>query len=328
VFARLSPAIPSVAYDTYWRFAAERQRVYFRRLSSNPPPWTDDQILQEFRFTNVYRASDRVTQYLIRHVIYGSHYDRHGSPEEVVFRVILFKLFNRVSTWRLFEHAYEAVTLKSYNFDRFDQILTRALGAGARLYSAAYIMPMAGRRYSRKHRTHLRLLEYMLADGLPLRLTRARSMQEAFLALRSYPSIGDFLGCQFITDLNYSELMDFSESEFVVPGPGAKDGIAKCFTATGGLNGAEVIRLMMDRQEEEFERLGIVFPSLWGRRLQLIDCQNLFCEVAKYTRVSHPSLPGISGRKRIKQRFRPVPDPVPAWFPPKWGINCQIGSQP
>jgi hypothetical protein len=60
---------------------------------------------------------------------------------------------------------------------------------------------------------------------------------------------------------------------------------------------------------------------LRGRPLQLIDCQNLFCEVDKYARVAHPDIAGHSGRTRIKQRFAPVADRVPAWFPPRWGIN-------
>jgi hypothetical protein len=77
-----------------------------------------------------------------------------------------------------------------------------------------------------------------------------------------------------------------------------------------------------DRQESEFEARGIPFQSLWGRRLQLIDCQNLFCEVDKYARVAHPQVRGISGRSRIKQRFTPVGQPLTAWFPPKWGLNA------
>ncbi len=78
---------------------------------------------------------------------------------------------------------------------------------------------------------------------------------------------------------------------------------------------------MADRQEIEFERLGLEFRGLWGRRLQLIDCQNLFCEVGKYARVSHPGTPGRWGRTRIKQRFRPNPERIDYWYPPKWGIN-------
>ena len=54
---------------------------------------------------------------------------------------------------------------------------------------------------------------------------------------------GNFLGYQFVTDLNYSEICSFSEMEFVIPGPGALDGIHKCFTGLGGLNEVEIIRL-------------------------------------------------------------------------------------
>ena len=45
--------------------------------------------------------------------------------------------------------------------------------------------------------------------------------------------VGDFLAYQFITDINYSTLTDFSEMEFTVPGPGARDGIHKCFESIG-----------------------------------------------------------------------------------------------
>ena len=62
--------------------------------------------------------------------------------------------------------------------------------------------------------------------------------------LVEYPSLGDFLAYQFITDVNYSEITAFGEDEFVVPGPGALDGIKKCFTDTGGLTSTEVIGFM------------------------------------------------------------------------------------
>lgn len=138
-----------------------------------------------------------------------------------------------------------------------------------------------------------------------------------------YPTIGDFLAYQYVTDVNYSTVTDFSEMSFVVPGPGSIDGIRKCFADTGGLSNAEVIRFMADRQEIEFERLGLEFSDLWGRRLQLIDCQNLFCEVDKYARVRHPNIVGVSGRTRIKQKFRPLAEPIHYWYPPKWNIKTE-----
>ena len=30
-----SPAMPTVVFDTYWRFAAERQAIFFRRIKSS-----------------------------------------------------------------------------------------------------------------------------------------------------------------------------------------------------------------------------------------------------------------------------------------------------
>ena len=320
--SRLSPAKPTTVYDTFWRFAAERQEVFFRRVEGCSPPWTHDSILAHFKFTNAYRASDRVSQYLIRHVIYeGSQ-----SSEEVFFRTLLFKVFNKIATWELLKAAVGEIEYSSYSFDAYDNVLTRALAAGRAIYSAAYIMPSAGRvfGYTRKHRNHLKLIEGMMADDVPQRITGTRTMRDAFGLLRSYPSIGDFLAYQFVTDLNYSEITNFSEMEFVVPGPGALDGIRKCFSDLGGLTEADLIRVVTERQEDEFQRLGLGFRDLWGRRLQLIDCQNLFCEVSKYARVKHPDIKGVGNRSRIKQVYRPTAEPVEYWYPPKWGINSLI----
>jgi len=321
---RVPPAAPSFIYDTYWRFAAERQRIFVQRLEGCLPPWTDDPVLARYKFTNAYRASDRTSQYLIRQVIYRD--DLPASWEEVFFRTILFKLFNRIETWQLFEEALGAITYVDYRFGHYDAILANALRSGRRIYSAAYLMPPGDGAVGQgsKHRNHLRLLERMLADDLPRKLADARTMQTGFDLLRAYPSIGDFLAYQLITDVNYSEITNFSEMEFTVPGPGALRGIRKCFLDLGGRTGAEIIRLMADRQYEEFARLGLEFHDLWGRPLQLIDCQSLFCEVDKYARVAHPEVSSLSGRTRIKQRFVPSETRMQYWYPPKWGINATL----
>ena len=288
-------------------------------MNGYPPPWTDDPVIARHKFTNAYRAAERVSQYLIRHVIY------EGDPSvpEVFFRTILFKLFNKIETWELLKSELGEISWEGYSFDQFDTVLAGALASKTRIYSAAYIMPSGNTAfgYRQKHRNHLKLLERMMEDEVPHRIAGATSMRQGFEVLRSYPMIGDFLGYQFITDLNYSEICDFSEMEFVVPGPGARDGIRKCFSDLGGLSEPDIIRLVIDRQKYEFERLGLTFHSLWGRQLQLIDCQNLFCEVSKCARVRHPEVAGVNDRSRIKQIYRPSGNPLEFWFPPKWGIN-------
>lgn len=326
VLHHLAPAKVSEVYESYWRFAAERQAVFFRRARGETHPWTNNPVLAIYKFTNAYRASDRVSQFLIRHVIYRD--DLPKSPREVFFRILLFKLFNKIETWKLLERARGPITFEDYRFADYDSVLTQAMQSGRRIYSAAYIMPPGSRAFGRpaKHQNHLLLLERMMEDRLAERLAQTPSMQEGFEKLRAYPTIGDFLAYQFITDINYSELTDFSEMDFVVPGPGARDGLRKCFVDPGGLNEPELIRLMADLQEQEFERLGLHFQSLWGRRLQLIDCQNLFCEVDKYARVAHPQIAGKTGRMRIKQKFEATPEPIDLFYPPKWKLNHKIPS--
>ena len=45
----LLPVRPTVVFDTYWKFAAERQRIFFRRLEGPPAaPGTADPILGRF----------------------------------------------------------------------------------------------------------------------------------------------------------------------------------------------------------------------------------------------------------------------------------------
>jgi thymidylate kinase len=315
----------TIVYDAYWRFAAERQAMFFRRLAGGGPPWTSDPVLKEYKFTNAYRASDRTSQYLIREVIYRGE----QKPAEVFFRTILFKLFNRIETWELLTRSFGGISIDEYSFARYDAVLAKAMNEGERIYSAAYIMPSGGRssEHARKHSMHLKLLERMLTEDLPSRLAIAPSMEKAFELLRSYPTIGDFLAYQYVIDLNYSTLLDFSEMDFVMPGPGARNGIRKCFEDLGDFSEVDIIKIVTDRQQMEFERLGLEFKSLWGRPLQLIDCQNLFCEVDKYARVVYPEFTGLTGRARIKQKYKMKVQPIKYLYPPKWRINEVVSPE-
>jgi hypothetical protein len=311
-------------FDTYWKFAKLRQDIFMKRVAGLTPPYTEDPVLSVHKFTNAYRASDRVSQYLIRHVIYeGSQ-----SLEEVFFRVMLFKIFNRIDTWELLGGTVGPITWKDYRFDRYAKALDLAMEKGVRLYSAAYIMPSPAFGNARKHRNHLRLIEFMMKDGTPTKIATADSLGDVFYTLRELPSFGDFLAFQLTIDMNYSSIVDFPESQFVVAGPGARDGVKKCFADTAGLDEATVIRAVTEMADKEFDRLGLKFQTLWGRTLQPIDCQNLFCEVDKYARVMHPEYQGNSGRSRIKQKFNRNPEPLPQRYPPKWGLKIPDYSRP
>ena len=311
VLSPIAPAKPTEVYETYWRFAAKRQDVFFRRIEQ-AYPLTNDPILARHKFTNAYRASDRASQYLIHNVIH-----RHDQgPEEVFFRTMLFKLFNKIETWELLEEHLGTPSHAGYDLERY-ATSTRTGHAPGRTHLLGGIHHASGSGIfedRRKHRSHLHF-EKMMEERLALRIAECRTMRQAFELIRAHPIIGDFLAYQYVTDLNYSTICNFTEMDFVIPGPGAPDGIRKCFTSLGGLDEAGIIRRMAEHQGEEFARFGVEFRSLWGRPLQLIDCQNLFCEVDKYARLAHPDIKGISGRTRIKQVYSPHPDPIEYWYP-------------
>lgn len=322
-FARFRP---TAVFDSYWKFAAERQAIFFKRLNGLLSPWTDDPILSRHKFTNAYRASDRVSQYLIRNVVYK------GDPSwrEMFFRVLLFKLFNKIETWELLTNSLPEPLTTTTPLRTISSILSEAKLAGQKIYSGAYIMPSGAGPFSakQKHESHLHILKHLLDQSVPEQLTNCRTMQSAFLFLRSFPMMGDFLAYQYLIDLNYGETLDFSESEFVVPGPGAKSGLRKCFHNFDGMTESDLIKMVADEQEREFASRGLSFQYLPGRGLQYIDCQNLFCEIDKYARIAHPDITGHFDRKRIKQMFRPhmtLPEP---WYPPKWGIDASLSARP
>lgn len=311
----------TIIFNTYWKFAFERQNIFFKRLKSPQGyPWTKDDVLRNYKFTNAYRVSDRVSQYLISHVI------KKGSQknDEVFFRIILFKLFNKIETWQYLNDKTGEIKYSNFDFKLFSDTLKQARSKGLSIYSNAYIMASGKSffNYEYKHQNHLRLLEKMMQDRLPDVINTCNSMKEAYEKLLKYPGIGTFLAYQYITDINYSGITNFSEMEFVKAGPGAKDGIKKCFSDPGNYSEEDIIKMVCENQESEFNRLGLNFKDLWGRRLQLIDCQNLFCEVDKYSRVMHPETTGSSNRTRIKQKFKPNSlTPIKYTFPKKWNLK-------
>jgi hypothetical protein len=309
-------------YEFYWRFASERQRTFERRVSGQPPPWTDDPILREYKFCNVFRAADRVSQYMIREVCY---HDEPCTPEDRLFQIVAFRTFSKIDTWRsLRDFLGRYPTLDDLADGSFGDGLERVKVLNRGLYTGAFILCAADAYgQSSKHRNHVELFRHMFLKGnLGERLQQAGSLRQVYEELHSYPLMGDFMAYQTAIDLNYSGIINFSENDFTQAGPGALRGIRKCFENSGEYSPTEIILWMVEHQEQELARLDLPFHGLWGRPLHAIDCQGLFCETDKYCREAAPEL--ASARKRIKSRFIPADKTMQLFFPPKWDINARL----
>ena len=304
-------------YDLYWYFAYERQNIFFKKMNGEPYPWTNDPILQEYKFCNSYRVNDRVSQYLLKNVIYNS---KKYSDEDMLFRIVLFKLFNKESTWELLLNSFNDITLKTFNVKEYSKVLEKSISNGIKIYNDAYIScanKVFG--YDRKHDNHLALLKKMfIEDRIQDKIVNCKTMEEAFNIIKSHPLIGNFMAYQLVTDINYSEVVNWKEDEFTVAGPGSLRGIKKCFIDKGNMNDEDIIRYMYEHQDEEFKRLNLKFKRIGNRPLQLIDCQNIFCELDKYCRQALPDLK--SNRTKIKKKYIAKNEKINYIYPPKWMI--------
>jgi alpha-glutamyl/putrescinyl thymine pyrophosphorylase clade 1 len=318
---------PTVVFASYWRYAVERQQIYLKRLKGERQPWTVDPVLRDHRFTNVFRASDRVSQFCIKDVIYQPGTNRNGA-EEVVFRILLFKLFNSIPAWMALQMGLrESPSWKSFDAVRYGEILGKAKDQGIKIWNPAYMQrPQTGSDLVGKHNNYLNLLERMVRSGITEKLQSADTYEQAYNVLRAFsPAIGDFTAMQLVTDINYSTVINFDEDDFIVPGPGCLRGIQKCFDlpSVSVPEAQELINHIVAEQDGFFQHYGHKPVTLFGRRLHAIDVQNLFCETDKYARAAHPEFKLKDG-ERIKQTFKEAGPFPPTFFPPKWNLVVSI----
>lgn len=305
-------------FKYYFYFIQERMKIFWNSYE-NKQHLTDDPILQDYKFTNVYRACDRVSQYLIREVI-NKDSGRHR-PEDVLLRILVFKVFNKIETWEYLSQLTD-ITIDSFNVEHISKELTKRQ-KDYPIFSNAYMMTGSHVRYkgiSTKHQVWLQMIEDEFIKNKGFRkILNSKSMNDVYNQLRDCPLIGDFLAYQYTIDFNYSTYLNFDEDSFVKAGVGAVRGIKKCFKSYGD-SFEDAIIYTHDHFDELQERYGYTqFRPLPGRKLKLIDLQNCFCETDKYLRAKMPELK--VGNVRIKQHYKPTGRRIEYCFPIKWNVS-------
>lgn len=285
--------------------------------------WTSDSILRTYKFTNVYRATDRVSQYLIRNVIYKD-IERY-TPEDVLLRIIVFKIFNKIETWEYLGSVLcNPITRDSFNPHEISILLTQRQ-AEYPIFSNAYMMTGSHKDYDylpTKHEKWLTMVKKEIVDGGVLKeILKASSMEKVYEKLLGCSFLGGFLAYQYAIDLNYSPYLNFSENSFVKAGIGAIRGIKKCFESYGSCY-EDAIHFVQDNFHELQRKYGFNdFRPLSGHEPTLIDLQNCFCETDKYLRAKMPELK--VDNVRIKQKYKESSQKIQFYFPPKWGVKTE-----
>lgn len=314
------PIVPNdEVFRYYFYFIQERMNMFWRRCEGKRV-LTDDPILREYKFTNVYRACDRVSQYLIRNVIYNKV--ERFSPQDLLLRILVFKIFNRIDTWEYLEQTYGEITIHHFDVKMISALLSERQRY-APIFNNAYMMTGSHKRYnylSTKHDKWLTMVkEEFLDEGVVAKILKAKSLEEVYTLLRGCSFLGGFLAYQYAIDFNYSPYINFDENSFVVAGIGAIRGIQKCFLSHG-YSYEDAIRYTQLHFNELQSKYGYTdFKPLDNHEPTLLDLQNCFCETDKYLRAKMPDL--VVGNKRIKQKYKQQGPSIYYMFPLKWHVK-------
>ena len=281
------------------RWIRERYGIRLRKdVFCLDAPWTDDDVLANYRFCNVRREHDRESRWLIRNVCCGD-----VSFENKLLNCILFRLINKSETFEIFG----VLDFDDLDLDLIAERL-RDFGSGNPDYvyfSGAFFTSgpkvVCNRIFGRGGDMivkMIRLVERFYCDGILDGILGAGSQEEVYLALRQFPGLGKFLAYQIFVDFSYIEDFAFSENEFVVAGPGCEKGLDLVFDDFGGLSYEEALFWLRDNQEDVFgDDFGELFCDLdeFDRRMNVMSLQNCMCEVSKYIR----AIEGV-GRPRVR----------------------------
>lgn len=233
-----------------WQWMSLRHRAYLRRASylrvavpewadparvvgleawSDPPPYTFDRVISGFRFCNVFRQLDTVTEWVINRVLlpYADH-------PNLLMMVAACRWINWPDT---LEEAMADRRAWPYELPLWEdgRHLTRLLEAraarGDKVFTGAYMIRAESNRAQpfygwTKHRY---VAEAVIDPVRTLQLWRGATRTEVHAMFDNLYGWGAFMAYEAVTDLTYiPPLRDAVDRDtFVVAGPGALRGLRR-----------------------------------------------------------------------------------------------------
>jgi hypothetical protein len=287
---------------SYLDFVPNRHRVWEARQAGAAQPWTDDPILRTRKFTNVYRALDPGSQFVLTDL---AHPAEDPQPMDVLFRCFLYRYTNLPETWRYLREFLDGYpTFGGTPPGLLVEAIHRRRDEVGRVFSGAYvILPQPNREGDKVEQAVS--LAYRWVENHGRDFLAASTQDERFAVLRREYGVGPFMAMQILTDWGYTpQCGEDRENEFVVPGPGCIKGakfVAPTWPVMETLLWARTLTSTMPEM-----------PVVQGRSPSLMDVQNTFCEFSKYHRYASKPIPV---REYVPAHPGPQPAPV---LPAHW----------
>ena len=273
----------------YW--INERHQIYVNRKRGEPWPWTGDQILQQYKFTNCFRQLDTGTVAL-RKMIYEEWAGTNEPPWLLMYNIIWYRMFNWVGNikWMDSHHALVSHICRRANLQE-------------KVFTSAHLT--WGEPGRPKHHTTLDTLGQVWDEAVALvdYAETHHTMQAMFERLRErYKGIGDFIAYEIVCDLRFTKLLASPDRyTWANLGPGCKRGLQRLGLPVklGGLIYLYAMALG-DSSALGYPAEPWLAPHVLGDEspFELREIEHSLCEFDKYQRVA-------TGVGRPRQNFVP-----------------------
>jgi hypothetical protein len=266
----------------FWYWINERHAIYLKKQAKGPWPWTNDKILQNYKFTNPFRQNDRVTVEWTNRYLKLPKKMSHG---DIIFQCCLFRLFNWPQT-------YDTLMFGMSKWDRAKAValIDNMKKEGKQIFTGAYIIPSAGRT-DPKHWMICEVLDKIHSERgeIAAAIQKANSMEAATYILQRYHSVGPFIAYEIVCDLRHTKVLAGASDtmSWANPGPGAKRGIHRLITGSHEWNKGrrpdyqEAMRALLQMAPRRLLK-GVKSES-WP--FEMREIEHSLCEYDKYMRV-------------------------------------------
>lgn len=275
----------------YW--IEQRSRIHLLKdVYGMPKPWTLDPILQTVRFTNVKRELDKETQYLIKTVCLNPDL----SIGDKLANIFFFRIINkRQSVDGIFPINFDPDYCFDYDFYRqWEQHFPVDYPIFKKVYMISGPMGQM-RTVCPDESSFMSVIKYthtLFEQGEFDIINASSTAQDIYAKLLGLKAIGTFLAYQMLVDLAYCPECPVSENEFVVAGPGCKNGLKLLFENKDGMTPEECLFWVRDNWDSMIDYFGIDWKPeeiFWDfppeeQRLSVMALQNCFCELYKFDR--------------------------------------------
>lgn len=277
--------------QAFFDFINERESIRLRKEAGDFFPWTKDEILQSFKFTNVHRHHDRTSREL-RERFYERYYN--DDRRSILMNCALFRYFG---TWE-FADAVGWQDYDGFNFQGVIDIANQRFRDGLRVFTGAYVITNQGISEP-KQEVVVNYFLKALHEATPRLLEIAQRTQKWEKVADEMRRINGFGGTGFMTkeillDTTYTGFWDRKnqspDGSFSFPmdwgtwtpiGPGARRGAARVLGDDSASSVSEGKSLWV------IQELLSWVPMLWKHPSELVptDIQFQLCEFDKYERV-------------------------------------------